>query len=75
MIVNLALYFNRKEDEQLQYTGNEQIDFTIPLIKELIFAIKKYQIPVENQKELDFIMSNKKTAVTQILKYGKLKTE
>lgn len=34
-----------------------------------------YQIPVENQKELDFIMSNKKTAVTQILKYGKLKTE
>lgn len=45
----------------------------IPLTKELIYAIKKYNVIVRNQHELDFIVNNKEIAIKQILTYGKLK--
>ncbi|NMC55985.1 MAG: hypothetical protein GYA50_02020 [Eubacteriaceae bacterium] len=69
MIVNLNLCFDNKDEN-----SNEKINsFFISLTKESLYAIQKYNIPIQYQEDLDYIINNKENAVKQILTYGMLK--
>lgn len=69
MIVNLNLCFANK-DKNSDETINS---FFIPLTKESLYAMKKYNIPIQYQEDLDYIINNKESAVKQIFTYGMLK--
>lgn len=69
MVVNLNLCFDNKDEN-----SDETItSFFIPLTKESLYAMRKYNLPIQYQEDLDYIINNKETAVKQILTYGMLK--
>ncbi|MDF2700892.1 MAG: hypothetical protein K0Q49_2455 [Haloplasmataceae bacterium] len=69
LLVDLTICFTRKDINEEQSDNK----ICISLTKELIYALKKFNVNVRNQDELDFIINNKEIAFKQILTYGKLK--
>jgi len=67
VMVNFAL----KPDRLLELNEQEFLSsFRIELTRELLFAIKTFDIPIKNQDELDFILDNREEAFTRIYKTG-----
>jgi hypothetical protein len=67
-LVKMFFSFEAKMD------GAEEEDyFFIPLSQDLIKIVKKHNLTIENSEQLDYVLNNLEEAVTQILKYGKIK--
>ncbi|MEL7570636.1 MAG: hypothetical protein AAGU14_08765, partial [Eubacteriaceae bacterium] len=57
MVVNLNLCFDNKDEN-----SDETItSFFIPLTKESLYAMRKYNLPIQYQEDLDYIINNKET--------------
>lgn len=68
--LNIMFFSNLKYDRDV----DEKIQFSIPFSKELLYSIKEYHVPIENEDDMRFIINNKEAAFSQIYKYGRIKS-
>jgi len=69
-LLRIAIYLHfsfRDEDEKYGF------EFSIPVTKELLYAVRKFNIDMVNKEDFDFIVYNKEKAFHQIFKYGYVK--
>jgi hypothetical protein len=73
-LVFINLEFNSNDITELNGLYFLEYSFSIPLNKELVYAINKFNINITNKNDLDYIINNKERSFKILMKYGQLMT-